>query len=70
MQNALDLLRNFNSRAHVERDGKRGSATAAKLNFNSRAHVERDSWDAFGAILSANFNSRAHVERDMGNLSH
>ena len=54
----------------MERDGKRGSATAAKLNFNSRAHVERDSWDDFGAILSANFNSRAHVERDMGNLSH
>ena len=64
MQNALDLLRNFNSRAHVERDGKRGSATAAKLNFNSRAHVERDNNLTRYNRCVSDFNSRAHVERD------
>ena len=33
---------NFNSRAHVERDGYGNSMAYPKQNFNSRAHVERD----------------------------
>ena len=38
---------NFNSRAHVERDGQRRAGTEGRLNFNSRAHVERDDPDPF-----------------------
>ena len=33
---------NFNSHAHVERDGEVMAVSEAKKNFNSHAHVERD----------------------------
>ena len=33
---------NFNSHAHVERDGRRFRQTEGHHNFNSHAHVERD----------------------------
>ena len=36
---------NFNSRAHVERDGRGLPGRGLHRNFNSRAHVERDTWN-------------------------
>ena len=33
---------NFNSHAHVERDGWKGQLVISSINFNSHAHVERD----------------------------
>ena len=33
---------NFNSPAHVERDGREFVAKLSSQNFNSHAHVERD----------------------------
>ena len=35
--------KNFNSHAHVERDGKYSEGTENEKHFNSHAHVERDS---------------------------
>ena len=37
-----DDLRDFNSRAHVERDQYSTGGRSKVLHFNSRAHVERD----------------------------
>ena len=38
---------NFNSHAHVERDGVNGTKNEKNANFNSHAHVERDNQNAF-----------------------
>ena len=51
-----DIHRNFNSRAHVERDRRgHGHGRAEYQNFNSRAHVERDDKWAGGEIMSIIF---------------
>ena len=55
---------NFNSHAHVERDGGRGFATSSAKHFNSHAHVERDRCVKCPHSLNGHFNSHAHVERD------
>ena len=58
-------MKNFNSRAHVERDAIREERDGYKVNFNSRAHVERDPHGrTMRRTTKKNFNSRAHVERD------
>ena len=36
------LSTDFNSHAHVERDGKTDEIADILVNFNSHAHVERD----------------------------
>ena len=38
----LDLKKNFNSHAHVERDPIIPFIGFSPINFNSHAHVERD----------------------------
>ena len=40
----LDCMhdQNFNSHAHVERDGNDAATVAPTIHFNSHAHVERD----------------------------
>ena len=38
----LDISQNFNSHAHVERDGLFQQSIMIPQNFNSHAHVERD----------------------------
>ena len=38
----MELKMNFNSHAHVERDGLATLSVAKLVNFNSHAHVERD----------------------------
>ena len=38
----LDLKKNFNSHAHVERDEFSVAFDNPNVNFNSHAHVERD----------------------------
>ena len=59
------IVKNFNSRAHVERDMCSGViAPSSQGNFNSRAHVERDVTHRKAEKCRFNFNSRAHVERD------
>ena len=59
------MMKNFNSRAHVERDAIREERDGYKVNFNSRAHVERDPHGrTMRRTTKKNFNSRAHVERD------
>ena len=57
-------LKNFNSHAHVERDGKTYAVCEQEINFNSHAHVERDGVFAIFVKFFTNFNSHAHVERD------
>ena len=37
------MCQNFNSHAHVERDGNTLDVLCDTANFNSHAHVERDS---------------------------
>ena len=56
--------KNFNSRAHVERDVFPTSANNYWSHFNSRAHVERDPPANNPKAAYTHFNSRAHVERD------
>ena len=60
------LSYNFNSHAHVERDGKTDEIADILVNFNSHAHVERDlmPFRPF-SVNFCNFNSHAHVERDL-----
>ena len=43
---------NFNSHAHVERDGDENAVKQLEKDFNSHAHVERDSfiWSAITVI--------------------
>ena len=41
------MYRNFNSHAHVERDGKYGLCRYGTRNFNSHAHVERDAYSFY-----------------------
>ena len=36
------LMINFNSHAHVERDGDENAVKQLEKDFNSHAHVERD----------------------------
>ena len=60
----LDILNNFNSHAHVERDYREGSFFSHPLHFNSHAHVERDYFRDGVGYCKADFNSHAHVERD------
>ena len=55
---------NFNSHAHVERDGNAEKIKLFEKNFNSHAHVERDVESAASSTEVAYFNSHAHVERD------
>ena len=57
--------RNFNSRAHVERDAARSDDCGRGIYFNSRAHVERDLPQCRQHCCAEHFNSRAHVERDI-----
>ena len=56
--------RDFNSHAHVERDGSFFSYRNENRNFNSHAHVERDQIHASYILSRSDFNSHAHVERD------
>ena len=56
--------KNFNSHAHVERDGKSALSPLNPCDFNSHAHVERDETSSFYDGEDKNFNSHAHVERD------
>ena len=56
--------RDFNSHAHVERDGSFFSYRNENRNFNSHAHVERDRFSYYRVEEKLNFNSHAHVERD------
>ena len=58
-------MKDFNSHAHVERDGCAVVENGGLDNFNSHAHVERDLqvFANFNIILY--FNSHAHVERDL-----
>ena len=58
------LPRDFNSHAHVERDGLKINNGNGTFNFNSHAHVERDTAQITDMQLGVNFNSHAHVERD------
>ena len=61
----LDLKKNFNSHAHVERDFfLLNSAKDFQTHFNSHAHVERDLECDCSSSSTYNFNSHAHVERD------
>ena len=61
-------MQNFNSHAHVERDGKEKKNKCKKWDFNSHAHVERDvCFRRFVTILRY-FNSHAHVERDQKDM--
>ena len=55
----------FNSHAHVERDGIHSARKKYSDDFNSHAHVERDlhTWTTL-AFRPHDFNSHAHVERD------
>ncbi len=39
---AQNIVTNFNSRAHVERDERHAVSVGLSNHFNSRAHVERD----------------------------
>ena len=55
---------NFNSHAHVERDGRTAKMSWQTGHFNSHAHVERDLLNCPLDNFSINFNSHAHVERD------
>ena len=57
-------MENFNSHAHVERDGGEIQLRDQDGNFNSHAHVERDLCEDRGAMTIHDFNSHAHVERD------
>ena len=56
--------RNFNSHAHVERDGDTFPTYCPLCDFNSHAHVERDGAEVVTGQTKDNFNSHAHVERD------
>ena len=58
-------MKNFNSHAHVERDGSVAGCGETLCNFNSHAHVERDSLPAWEYQSNEYFNSHAHVERDV-----
>ena len=62
-----DMVTNFNSHAHVERDREFFSRGIFIINFNSHAHVERDNQLATLVTLDNDFNSHAHVERDVTN---
>ena len=42
MTELQEEMLNFNSHAHVERDGVESPVVVAFVNFNSHAHVERD----------------------------
>ena len=59
----------FNSHAHVERDGGDPLHPLSEKNFNSHAHVERDKRLLYAPEVQHHFNSHAHVERDL-NLFH
>ena len=65
----IDIENNFNSHAHVERDGLDKQTDALYKNFNSHAHVERDRPPRVGLFFVYNFNSHAHVERDISTQS-
>ena len=56
---------NFNSHAHVERDGTLMFIVTITNDFNSHAHVERDWYVQIIYLNAFNFNSHAHVERDL-----
>ena len=60
----LLLPQNFNSHAHVERDGTHQKTIITEEDFNSHAHVERDGTHQKTIITEEDFNSHAHVERD------
>ena len=55
----------FNSHAHVERDGTFHASGFNVYDFNSHAHVERDLLLLMLFSMFSHFNSHAHVERDM-----
>ena len=57
-------LKNFNSHAHVERDGTHQKTIITEEDFNSHAHVERDWQMVLNVSCFCHFNSHAHVERD------
>ena len=61
----LHESKDFNSRAHVERDDSYEFTDGKFTNFNSRAHVERDMLNTLQGTYEKHFNSRAHVERDV-----
>ena len=57
---------NFNSRAHVERDGRRYYFDMSTVNFNSRAHVERDLSTCYSLFLLKQFQlTRSRGARPM-----
>ena len=57
-------VNDFNSHAHVERDGLENGTEFDTKDFNSHAHVERDAMLEYLFNTLLNFNSHAHVERD------
>ena len=59
-----NIVYNFNSHAHVERDSRSKIVPIIPVYFNSHAHVERDKSLSIRAWSAFNFNSHAHVERD------
>ena len=61
--------RDFNSHAHVERDGAVVQFGKYSTHFNSHAHVERDYATEKFLFKLFNFNSHAHVERDRSALN-
>ena len=62
----IQLVKNFNSHAHVERDRLVFQLfTLRNRDFNSHAHVERDIMDKETWLTADDFNSHAHVERDV-----
>ena len=61
----LQILTDFNSHAHVERDRDACMVCNANPNFNSHAHVERDNHTKGCSGKRSYFNSHAHVERDV-----
>ena len=60
----IEVVKNFNSHAHVERDLTFDDLSLTIEDFNSHAHVERDVLAVLDRYARVYFNSHAHVERD------
>ena len=56
------MCQNFNSHAHVERDGNTLDVLCDTANFNSHAHVERD----MVLVLSISFDRVFQLTRSRG----
>ena len=60
----IGIIRNFNSRTHVECDLRDLIQSMLPCDFNSRTHVECDQKITRTVQDVLNFNSRTHVECD------